>query len=281
MNAWNLRARKRLGQNFLTNANAAGMIVARSRLAAEDIVVEIGAGLGALTIPLARRVEKVYAIEKDPRLIDLLRTELRAAEIFNVEVLVQDFLRTNLTRLAQEHDQQFVICGNLPYNISSQILIRLIEARNVISRAVLMFQKELAERLMAPPGLKAYGRISAMLQYCADIHPLADLDKNHFHPAPKIASQVIEIVFHSQPKRPANDERLLFRVIKAAFGNRRKTLKNSLTAGGLGITSQVAREALQEAGIDPTRRAETLTPAEFVELAHSLERFMDGSNNLS
>jgi 16S rRNA (adenine1518-N6/adenine1519-N6)-dimethyltransferase len=198
-----------------------------------------------------------------------------------VEVLVQDFLRTNLTRLSQEHDQQFVVCGNLPYNISSQILVRLIAARSVISRAVLMFQKELAERLMAPPGVKAYGRISVMLQYCADIQPLADLDKGQFHPAPKIASQVIEIDFCSQPKIRANDERLLFRVIKAAFGNRRKTLKNSLTAGGLGITSQTAREALQKAGIEPTRRAETLKPAEFVKLAHSLERFIDSNNKLS
>jgi 16S rRNA (adenine1518-N6/adenine1519-N6)-dimethyltransferase len=274
LKAWNIRARKQLGQNFLNQPEAAGMIVARSELAADDIVVEIGAGLGSLTIALARQVKKVYAIEKDRRLIDLLRTELRVAGVANVAVLVQDILRTDLTRLAEGHDRQFVVCGNLPYNISSQILVRLIQARTVISRAILMFQKELAERLLAPPGGKAYGRISAMLQYCAEIQPLADLNRGHFHPAPRIASQVIGIRFYPQPDVPARDEDFLFRVIKAAFANRRKTLKNSIPAGGLGITAKLTREALLAAAIDPGRRAETLTPSEFVRLADRLRPFI-------
>lgn len=265
-----MRARKQLGQNFLSHPEAARMIVARSELDADDIVVEIGAGLGALTIALACQVRKVYAIEKDRRLIDLLRTELRVAGVANVEVLVQDILRMDLPRLAEGHDRKLVVCGNLPYNISSQILIRLIQARTVVSRAILMFQKELAERLLAPPGGKAYGRISAMLQYCAEIQPLADLNRGHFHPAPRIASRVIEIRFYPQPDVPARDEDFLFRVIKAAFANRRKTLKNSIPAGGLGITSQLTREALLAAAIDPERRAETLTPSEFVRLADRL-----------
>jgi 16S rRNA (adenine1518-N6/adenine1519-N6)-dimethyltransferase len=250
------------------------MIVARSELAAADIVVEIGAGLGALTIPLARQVEKVYAIEKDRRLIELLRTELRVAGVANVEVLVQDILRMDLPQLAERHDRRFVVCGNLPYNISSQILIRLIQARAVISKAVLMFQRELAERLMAPPGGKAYGRISAMLQYCAEIRPLADLNQGHFYPSPRVASQVIGITFHPQSAGPARDEDFLFRVIKAAFANRRKTLKNSIPAGGLGITSTLAQEALLAAAIDPGRRAETLTPADFVRLADILQAYI-------
>lgn len=272
LKAWNISPRKRLGQNFLTDANAARMIVARSELAAEDIVVEIGAGLGALTIPLARQVEKVYAIEKDRRLIELLGTELRLAGLTNVDLLVQDILRVDLPQLAEIHDRQLVVCGNLPYHISSQILVRLIQARAVISKAVLMFQRELAERLSASPGVKAYGRISAMLQYCAEIRPLADLKKEHFYPAPRIASRVVEIEFHPRPAGAARNEDFLFRVVKAAFANRRKTLKNSLAGGMPGVTSRLARETLLKAGIDPGRRAETLTPAEFVRLANCLHR---------
>jgi 16S rRNA (adenine1518-N6/adenine1519-N6)-dimethyltransferase len=271
LKAWRLRASKQLGQNFLSQPNAARMIVSRSGLTAADIVAEIGAGLGALTIPLARQVRKVYAIEKDRRLIELLRTELRVAGLANVEVLEQDFLRMDLSQLAEMHDRQLVVCGNLPYNISSQILVRLIRARTVISRAVLMFQKELAERLMAPPGTKAYGRISAVLQYCADIRPLADLTKGHFHPAPRVASRVVEIKFYPLPAIRANDEDFLFRVIKAAFANRRKTLRNSILAGGLGINSEPLQAALLAAAIDPGRRAETLTPSEFVRLANDLQ----------
>ena len=281
LKAWNLRARKQLGQNFLANQNTAEMIVTRARLNAKDVVVEIGSGLGALTIPLARRVEKVYAVEIDHRLTDLLKTELQVADLRNVQILEQDFMRLNLADLAREHHRQMVVCGNLPYHISSQILVRLIKAREVISRAILMFQKELAERLMAPTGVKAYGRISAMLQYCADIQPIAVLGKQHFHPSPKIASQVIAIEFHQDPVSPVKDERLLFRVIKAAFANRRKTLKNSLSAGGLGITAQMAQEALQMASIDPGRRAETLTPSEFAELTLTIEKFVTGNSNLS
>lgn len=187
----------------------------------------------------------------------------------------------NLADLARNHHRQLVVCGNLPYNISSQILVRLIEARTDISKAILMFQKELADRLMAPPGVRAYGRISAMLQYCADIQPLAVLDKQHFHPAPKIASKVIAINFFKEPVSRVKDERLLFRVIKAAFANRRKTLKNSLTAGGLGLSTQMAQEALQQASIDPGRRAETLTPSEFADLALTVEKFINRDRNLS
>ena len=281
LKAQNLRASKQLGQNFLTNAAVAQMIVSRARLAPEDVVVEIGAGLGALTIPLARQVRKVYAIEKDRRLIELLGTELGGAGLTNVEILSQDFLRMDLVQLARENEQPFIVFGNLPYNISSQILVRLIEARKSISRAILMFQKELAERLMASPGVKAYGRITAMLRYCADIQSMALLDAANFHPAPKVASQVLKIEFKTRPAYPVHNERFLFRVIKAAFGNRRKTLKNSLTAGGLGIESPLAQKALGQAGIDYGRRAETLTPAEFVDLAVSLDRLIHPRDNLA
>ena len=279
LKAWNLRARKRLGQNFLTQPNVARMIASRAELTSQDIVVEIGAGLGALTIPLAQQVAKVYAIEKDRRLIELLRTELKVAGLNNVEVLPQDILRIDLTQFFPESGQRVIVCGNLPYNISSQILVRLMEFRRGISRAILMFQKELAQRLMAQPGGKAYGRITAMLQYCAEVRSLAVLDAANFHPSPRVASEVLSIEFKTPSSDPDRDERFLFRVIKAAFANRRKTLKNSLSAGGLGITQQLAGKALRQAGIDADRRAETLTTTEFVELACRLDKLIQQNTN--
>ena len=278
---WNLRPRKQLGQNFLVDPNASRMIVSRSGIRAEDVVVEIGAGLGALTIPLARRVRKVYAVEKDQRLIEPLQTELQEAGLCNVEVLSQDFLRLDLPALALANSRRLAVFGNLPYNVSSQILVRLIECRKALSRAVLMFQKELAERLMAGPGTRTYGRITVMLKYCSHVEPLAVLRANQFHPSPKVDSQVLAIDFKDAFDYPLHDERLLFLVIKAAFAKRRKNLKNALSAGGLGIDSRTARLAIEAAGIDPVRRAETLTPAEFVDLSIALSCRMNGRDNPS
>jgi len=275
LRAWNIRARKQLGQNFLADAATAAMIVARARLNAGDVVVEIGAGLGALTIPLAGQVRRVVAVEKDLRLAGLLRTELLAANIDNVDILPEDFLRMDLTALARETAGPVVVCGNLPYNVSSQILVKLIESRHAVSRAVLMFQKELAERLLAAPGGKSYGRITAMLRYCAETRALATVKASGFHPRPKVDSQVLEVRFRPLSDDTAHDEQLLFRVVKAAFANRRKTLKNALTAGGLEISAETASQVLGRAGIDARRRAETLSPAEFVALTASLQAVLD------
>ena len=281
LKAWDMKPKKRMGQNFLVDPSTAESILNRAELTSRHVVLEIGAGLGALTIPLSKRVKKVFAVEKDSQLIGLLKTELLAGGISNCEVIEQNILDFDLQTVADSLADKLTVVGNLPYNISSQILIKLIQSRNSVERAILMFQKELAERISAPPGGRQYGRISAMLQYCAHIQPIAVLGKQHFHPAPKIASQVVAIEFYQDPVSPVKDERLLFRVIKAAFANRRKTLKNSLSAGGLGITAQMAQEALHMASIDPGRRAETLTPSEFAELTLTIDKFVTGNSNLS
>ena len=266
-----LHPQKQRGQNFLVDPATAQMIVDRAHVQPEDIVVEIGPGLGALTLPLARAAQAIIAIEKDRNLAKILGEELHTAGIDNVQVIAADVLQVDLAALARNAGRPLTVFGNLPYNISSQIVIQLIQARRVVPRAVLTFQKELAARLRAAPGGKEYGRISAMLQYCAAIRSLAVLTAKRFFPSPRVDSEVLEICFHPATSYPPHDEDRLFRLIAAAFGQRRKTLKNALSSG-LQIRPATAGQALAQAGIDPARRAETLSPEEFVVLEISLQR---------
>ncbi|MCP3952359.1 MAG: 16S rRNA (adenine(1518)-N(6)/adenine(1519)-N(6))-dimethyltransferase RsmA [Desulfobacterales bacterium] len=270
LSAWNLHPKKQLGQNFLAEPSTARMIIERAGITPEDTVLEIGSGLGALTIPAAARAARIIAVETDRQIADLLKTELLAAGITNVTVLRDSIFNVNIETLAAGENQKIVALGNLPYNISSQILVQLIRARTVVSRAVVMFQKEFAERLVAAPGNKVYGRITVMLAYCAEVKTVATIKARMFHPRPKIDSEVIEIRFREKIEQPADDEAHLFQVIKAAFGKRRKTLKNALSLSQLGIDASSVEKALQAAAIDPVRRAETLTVEEFVRLSNTI-----------
>jgi len=279
LKAWDLRPKKRLGQSFLSDPSTAATIITRARFTPQDVVLEIGAGLGALTIPLAQAVKKIYAIEKDRQLIDLLKTELLTHKISNCEIIAGDILQIDLRKFTASAGCKITVIGNLPYNISSQILIKLIQSRNDFNRAIFMFQKELAQRIAARPGGKEYGRITAMLRYCAEIRTLLNVKASAFYPPPKVDSAVIEVKFKPTTDYGPHDEAMLFAVIKAAFGNRRKTLKNALTASGLPVDSQTALRALSSAGIDPTRRAETLEPAEFVTLEICLRKAMEQSES--
>lgn len=266
--AWNLHPKKQLGQNFLVEPSTAGMIIERTGLFPEDTVLEIGSGLGALTIPAAARAARVIAVETDRQIAGLLKTELLAADIANVTILRESILNVDIEALGADEQRKIVVIGNLPYNISSQILVQLINARAAVSRAVVMFQKEFAERLVAAPGNRVYGRITVMLAYCAQIKAVATIKARMFHPRPRVDSEVIEIRFREKIEHPADDEIFLFQVIKAAFGKRRKTLKNALSQSQLGIDGPSAEKALLGAAIDPVRRAETLTVGEFVRLSN-------------
>ena len=273
LKAWNLRPKKKLGQHFLVDPSTAEMIVRRSRITAADTVLEIGAGLGALTIPAAGIAKRVYAVETDPQLTQLLKTELLVHKLTNVEIIEKNILQVDISSLATKSGRGLIVMGNLPYNISSQILVQLIEARDHVNRSILMFQRELARRIKSDPGNKDYGRLTVMLSYCAEIKSIATIAPALFYPAPKIDSEVVEVNFNISRTYPLHDETMLFQVIKAAFGNRRKTLKNALSAG-VQIDPQIAQQALAEAGIDPGRRAETLNAAEFVALQVSLAQIL-------
>ena len=268
--AHNIRPKKQLGQNFITDPAFTKMIVNRSGILPEDVVLEIGAGLGALTIPLARKAKKVFAVEKDQKIINILKTEILASGLSNTVIIEKNILTVDIEVLAENIGRKIVVMGNLPYNISSQILVQLVKSRKMVSRAILMFQKEMAQRISAQPDCKDYGRLAVMLSYCSDIKKLADAKASLFYPKPKVDSEILELKFKSKVVHPARDEAFFFRVIKAAFGNRRKTLKNALAASELNIDANTAKHILERSGIDPVRRAETLNIEEFVKLSNFL-----------
>jgi 16S rRNA (adenine1518-N6/adenine1519-N6)-dimethyltransferase len=272
LKAWNMKPKKHLGQNFLLNQALAETIVKSADLGARDNVLEIGAGLGAITLPAARRAARLMAVEKDARLLDLLRTEVMVQQLTNIDLVHQDILTIDFTSIFGTGSARGVVIGNLPYNLSSQVIVHLIESRAVIHRAVLMLQKEMAQRLIAPPGKRDYGRLSVMLQYCADVAVVAEAPARLFYPRPKVDSQVIRVVFKERIATPADDERLLSRVVKAGFSQRRKTLRNAMAGNILQADHARVEAWLAQADIDPRRRAETLTVSEFVQLANLIAR---------
>ena len=267
-----IRPRKSMGQHFLANPNVAALIVGRAQFEPDDVVLEIGAGLGALTLPLAAQVRHVLAVEPDREIATILGSELLAAGACNVTIIERDILQCDIEDLAGRSDASLKVVGNLPYHISSQVLIHLIRFREVIDAAFLMFQEEVARRLTAKPGSKSYGRLSVLIQYCAKIYPLVSVAASAFFPKPKVDSQVVGIEFHHPVHFRATDEGLLFRIVKAAFGKRRKTLKNALLGGNLGFGDKRISAALELAGIDFQRRAETLSVKEFVTLNNSFQK---------
>ncbi len=268
LTAWNIQAKKQLGQNFLNDPNVARAIVSKADIAHDDVVLEIGPGLGAITAFAAAAASRVIAVDKDGRIIGLLRTELLAKGIDNVDIREADILRVDLESVSREAGRPLVVLGNLPYNISSQVIVQLIHARSRIDRAVLMLQKEMAQRICAGPGSKAYGRLSVMLGYCADARVLMQVRAPLFFPAPKVDSTVVGIRFLDPPAFPAHDEALLFRVVKAAFGKRRKTLRNALSQSDLNLDPSTCERLLETAQIDPMRRAESLSVAAFARLSN-------------
>jgi len=263
----NIFPKKDYGQNFLACEQTAKMIIKRAGIEDGDTVLEIGSGLGALTIEASKKAKKIIGIEKDERLIDLLKEEIAESGQSNIEILNKDIMKVAIEDFVSEKNKKLVIIGNLPYNISSQILFKLVGERAFIKRAYLMFQLELANRITAPPGGKDYSRLSAIMQYCSEVQPVADIKPHLFFPKPAVQSRVIEVVFSDEPSISYEKEKYLFTVIKAAFSKRRKTLKNSLAGDDLLINREDAETILKLAKIDPVRRGETVNVEEFVTLA--------------
>ena len=275
LKAWNLSPNKALGQNFLSDPSLSRKIVSLGGIGPEDVVLEIGSGLGSLTLPLAETAKFVLAIEKDTRLKELLKAELLVNGLSNVKLLEKNILEFDIADWAKGIDQQIIVAGNLPYNISSQILIQLIRNRRFIRKAIVMLQKETALRIIEKPGSRQYGRLSVMMQYCANVSRLVDIGADKFFPKPKIDSLVLLIEFKTHIDYPAVDESFLFKVIKAAFGQRRKTLRNALKGSELHITAETATTILETSKIDPARRAESLTVDEFVRLSNILKEVLE------
>ncbi len=270
LNAGQLRPKKALGQNFLIDPSTAQLIIRKSGLTDKDPVVEIGPGLGALTFSLARAARVVYAIEKDDALVRLLDEQLRLNEVANVRLAHRDIFDADLAEISRREKSPLMVFGNLPYYISSQLLIYLIGLRSCIRQADLMFQKEVARRLTAVPGTKAYSRLSVMLQYYTDISRTAAVDAHLFWPKPGVDSEVLQFRFKDPLHPPLLDHEWFAAVVKAAFGKRRKTLQNALLGSELGLSRPALIRGFDEAGINPQSRAESLSVAQFVYLANAL-----------
>ncbi len=261
-----IRPKQSLGQNFLCDPQAAEAIVRHACINPSDTVVEIGSGTGALTFAAARTAATVFAIETDRRLVGLLTEMTQENDLDNITIINRSFMDVDLARLYEKTGQRLVVLGNLPYYISSQILVRLIRSRRYIDRAVLMFQQELADRITALPGNKTYGRLSVMLRYCATVKSVMRVKKDLFFPKPKVASAVVAIRFNQPIKNGDCEDDLLFEIIKIAFAKRRKTIKNALTTGKPEIPASVWEQILRQSGINGNDRAEVLDAPDYLDI---------------
>ncbi|MFH7320948.1 16S rRNA (adenine(1518)-N(6)/adenine(1519)-N(6))-dimethyltransferase RsmA [Desulfurivibrio sp. D14AmB] len=258
---------KQLGQNFLVQPQIAAQIVEAAGLTPGDTVVELGVGLGALTAPLAARAGRVIGLELDAGIVKYHREAQDLAA--NVQLLHQDLLKADFSAMAREQGQKLKIIANLPYSVTNPLLFKLLEHHPALEWAVLMIQKEVAERLTAKPNSKEYGVLTVLLGSCATVERLLLVGPGNFYPRPKVDSVVIRIRFIPPAGSEADPQLLplLRRVVDTAFGQRRKTLLNSLGCGKLpGLGRIEAARALEAAAISPKLRAENLTTADYLRL---------------
>jgi 16S rRNA (adenine1518-N6/adenine1519-N6)-dimethyltransferase len=265
---YGLIPRKRLGQHFLIDRNILDKVIRTAQADKEDVVLEIGPGLGEMTLALAHWVKKVIAIEIDQKLVAILNKKIK--EFPNVEVVKGDILKVDFKHFFEKEDHPIKVVANLPYQISTPLLFRFIEFKRVFSTFTLMLQKEVAERMVAPTGRKEYGPLSIFTQMFLDVSIRFFIKPSAFFPPPKIDSAVVHMVWKEKPVIEANDEEWFKRVVKACFGYRRKTLVNALKHSDLSLPVSIESK-LEKIGIDPRRRPETLIIEEFVRLAETLK----------
>ena len=264
LDKYRLHAKKSWGQNFLGDE---GILDAIARLAVEregELVVELGAGLGHLTARLLARGARVVAVERDRDMARVLRGELGEA----VRLLEADAARLDYRALAREEGGRLAVVGNLPYHLTSPILFSLLDQADAVSRAVLLLQREVAERLAAAPGTKAWGLLSALLQQRAEVTVERRVPARAFLPPPKVESALVRLAF-GPPRVEVVEAARFRRLVKAGFAQRRKTLANALRAARL-VSPEAAEAALAAVGIYPSRRGQTLTVAEWTALERAL-----------
>ena len=260
---------KKLGQNFLINPSVCPRMAEACGATPDSGVLEIGPGIGVLTRELALRAGKVVAVELDDRLPPVLAETLAGQD--NVTIVQGDCMKLDLAAIIRDAfgDRPVSVCANLPYYITSPILMMLLESRLPVDSITVMVQREAAQRLCAAPGTRQAGAVTLAVQYYAEAQTLFTVSRGSFLPAPNVDSAVIRLTVRREPPCTVRDERRMFRLIRAGFGQRRKTLLNSLTAAGFGKDTLAV--ALSAAGIDPTARAEQLTLSQFAALSDALE----------
>ena len=265
LNKYGLRANKKLGQNFLINESIIYDIVKKANVTKEDVVIEIGPGLGSLTKELINNAKKVIAIELDPNMIDILKSRFGIFD--NFEVIYGDVLKIDLEELIKGYDSVKVV-ANLPYYITTPIIMKLLEDRLKIKSITVMVQKEVGERICATHKDKEYGAITVSVQYYSEPQIIIDVPKENFLPAPEVDSCVIRLDMREKPLVSLKDEKLFFRLVKGAFTQRRKTINNSLTCSGKSKEEIIA--ALNKLGIDSKLRAENLSIQQYADIANTL-----------
>lgn len=268
---FNILPSKKLSQSFLVDVNTIHKIAAAGSVSSEDVVVEIGAGIGVMTKDIARIAKRVIAVEIDPKLIEILQDQL--AEFNNVEIYSGDILKFDFALKSEYYKNKLKVIGNVPYNISSPVIFHLLSYRSVINHFTLMLQKEVVERLVSPPGNKHYGVPSVLLQMYADVERLFGVSATCFYPVPKVASSIISGDFREKPRVELADEVFFSRLVKASFAQRRKMLTNNLKNAKCleGLSDADIISALHDAGIDGKRRGETLSLPEFGKLSNILK----------
>lgn len=262
---------KGLGQNFLVDSEVCPSMAEAAELDENTCVIEIGPGVGVLTAELAKRAGKVLSFEVDNRLLPVLKETL--ADFDNVEIINEDVMKANLPQIIDEKckGMDIAVCANLPYYITSPIIMLLLESRLPIKSITVMVQKEAADRLCAEVGSRDGGAVTVAVSYYADSEELFFVPRESFLPPPKVNSEVIKLTVREKPPVEVENEEFFFNLVKAAFSQRRKTAENSISAG-LGIAKSEVAETLAKAGLEKTVRAEKLTMQDFANIAKILNK---------
>lgn len=260
---------KALGQNFIVNPSVCPRMADESGIDSESGVIEIGAGIGVLTAELAKRAKKVVCIELDSKLLPILDETL--ADFDNIEIINADVLKTDLAALIEKKfgGMPVYVCANLPYYITSPVIMTLLESRLPLKAVTVMVQREAAQRLCAPVGSRLSGAVTVAVDYYAEARKLFDVSAGSFMPAPKVDSSVIRLDIREKPGIEVSDEKLFFSMVHAAFSQRRKTASNSISSG-TGIPKAVVAEAIERCGFPLSVRAESMTAEQLAALCEAL-----------
>lgn len=267
------RFTKSLGQNFLIDANILDKIIRASDIGENDIVIEVGTGIGTLTKELAERAKKVYAIEIDKKLIPIV--EETTSQYNNIVLINKDFLETQLTDIVEEKNAPVKVIANIPYYITTPIIMKCLESEIFVDTLVLMIQKEVAERLGASASTKQYGSLSVAVQYYANVEFVSKVSKTSFYPVPNVDSGIVKLRKKTETDLTLKDKELFFQVTRGSFAKRRKTILNSLIGYTDFFTKELVKKALEHAEIDPKRRGESLDIIEFAKLSNSFFELRD------
>ena len=265
---YGLSPRKKLGQHFLTDRNILDKVIRTAEVSQEDVILEVGPGLGEMTLALAKKADQVIAVEIDSKLAELLRKKMSGLP--NVKIILGDILKIDFNSLSREVGSPLKVVANLPYQISTPLLFRFIESKKIFSSFTLTLQREVAERIGASPGGKEYGPLSIFMQIFLDVSIRFFIKPSAFFPPPKVESAVVQMVWKEEPVIELKSEEWFKKVVKASFGYRRKTLINALKHSNLALSESVELK-MDKIGIDPRRRPGTLTLQEFIRLADALK----------